>query len=156
MILGSTPISAPTFMNLPITIIVDDAYRKFKKFCDDLRCPLCSSQLDGNVHNAMASLYCVTNNDEYKVTWMSHLDHPFTEIITFWYSQYQYTIDLQYAGGGSFVTDIYRYNMDAHPSQRYKTRVEIFKYSGNRILAFRQRMEEEQFLKKLKTIKVFS
>jgi hypothetical protein len=135
---------------------VDDAYKKFKKSCDDLRCPLCGAQLDGNIHNKKAELYCVGNDDEYKVTWVPHLDHPYSEKITYWYTQYMYTIHIQYTGGTTFDMYVYRYNMDAHPSQRHKTMVLIFRYSGNRILAFRQRMEEEKFLKKLKTIKVFS
>jgi hypothetical protein len=141
----------------PIDIAyVDDAHKKFKKFCNDLRCPLCGSQLDGNIHRKEAKLYCVANNDEYKTIWHDHLIHPYSEQITYWYPQYQYVIMIQYVGGGIFDTNICRYNMDAHPSQRYKTMKQIFRYSGNRLLIFRQRMEEEQFLKKLKTIQVFS
>jgi len=130
--------------------------KAFKDFCNNLRCPLCDSQLDGNIHIKKAELYCVVNNDEYRVAWVPHLDHPYWEKIKYWYTQYMYIIHIQYSGGSIFDMYVYRCNMDAHPSQRNKTMRLIFNYSGNRILAFRQRMEEAQFLKKLQTIKVFS
>jgi hypothetical protein len=130
--------------------------KEFKDFCNSLRCPLCGSQLDGNIHDKKADLYCIGNNDEYRVVWVPHLKHPYTERITYWYTQYMYSIHSQYAGGDVFDTYIYRYNMDAHPLHRPKTMVEVFRYSGASLPAFRQRMEEEQFLKRLKTIKVFS
>jgi len=141
----------------PIDIAyVDEAHKKFKKFCDDLRCPLCGSQLDGNVHNQKAELYCVTNNSEYKCRWFPNEVEPDTEIIRFWYYPYEYEINSQQVGPSNFNMSIVHYDMDANPIWKNSTRIELFKYQGPRILAFRQRMEEAQFLKKIKTIKVFS
>lgn len=143
----------------PVNIVytyVDEEHKKFKKFCDTLRCPLCGSQLDGNVHHKEAKLYCVNNNDEYRCFWYPDQIEPAYECLKFWYYPYEYEITTSLSTSLDFHTNICKYDMDVNPIHKSSTRIELFKYQGPRILAFRRRMEEEQFLKKLKTIKVFS
>jgi hypothetical protein len=135
---------------------VDDPYRRFKKFCDSLRCPLCGSQLDGNIHKREAKLYCVNNNDEYGCRWSPGQNEPDMECLKFWYPQYQYIIGITRLSPNKFQMVVDRYNLDVVPFYRNSTRVELFNYTGQRLLIFRQRMEEEIFLKKLKTYNVFS
>lgn len=130
--------------------------KEFKRFCDSLRCPLCGSQLDGNVHPKKAELYCVGNNDEYKCRFFPDQKEPEWESLKYWYPQYEYVISVARMGPGSFSTVINRYNLDVIPFYRASTRKEVFNYVGPRILFFRKRMEEEIFLKKLKTYNVFS
>ncbi len=135
---------------------VNDQHKEFVRFCNTLRCPLCGSQLDGNIHPKKARLYCVGNNEEYKVHYLPGDPEPDTETLEFWYSQYSYKISTMRNSFGQFETYIDRYNMDAHPLQRSKTRKRVFSYKGDRLLFFRSRMEEDVFLKKLKTYNVFS
>ena len=146
---------SPLLRSVDITY-VDEAYKRFKKFCNDLRCPLCGSQLDGNVHNKEAKLYCVANNDEYKTHWTPGNDEPEMECLKFWYPQYEYVIGIQRLSPSQFQMVVDRYNMDVIPIYRNSTWKRLFKYTGPRLLAFRQRMEEGVFLKKLKTYMVFS
>lgn len=135
---------------------VDEAHKAFKRFCDNLRCPLCDAQLDGNVHHKKAELYCVTNNDEYRCRWFPGDNEPEMECIKFWYYPWEYVIGIKRFGPGNYRMTVDKYQMDVNQIHRNSTRVELFNYKGPRILALRQRMDEEQFLKKLKTIKVFS
>ncbi len=135
---------------------VDDEHKKFAVFCNSLRCPLCGSQLDGVIKKNQANLYCVSNNEEYKVEWAVDKEFPNYEQITYFYSQWQYVIRIGTRPNNDFHTRIERYNMDAHPSQRWKTRKTIFEHSGARLMVFRKRMEENEFLKKLKLYNVFS
>jgi hypothetical protein len=130
--------------------------KQFKDYCNSLRCPLCNGQLDGNINPKEARLYCVNNSEEYKVIVRPNLHSFYIEIITYWYSQFQYEINIYYIKEGMFQTSIARFNMDASPRQRYKTMVTVFNHVGSKINFFRQRMEEDVFLKKLKLYNVFS
>jgi hypothetical protein len=134
----------------------DPQYKEFAKFCNTLRCPLCKSQLDGNIHAKEAKLYCVGNNAEYKCEWHPGDDTPFFERITYWYPQYMYEISIHRQSMHVFDTRIDRLNMDVIPMYRHTTRKRMFDFNGDRILFFRQRMEENIFLKKLKMYNVFS
>lgn len=135
---------------------VDEKHKEFVKLCNSLRCPLCGSQLDGNIHQKKADLYCVSNNNEYKCRWLPNQNEPEMESIKYWYPQYEYVIEVSRQGPNTYLTAINRYNLDVIPFYRASTRKEVFKYSGPRILFFRSRMEEEVFLKKLKTYNIFS
>jgi hypothetical protein len=130
--------------------------KEFTMFCNTLRCPLCNSQLDGNIHPKEAKLYCVGNNDEYKCIWHPEESTPIFEIIKYYYSQYIYEIIINRRGINKFETRIDRLNTDAHVMHRERTRRNVFHLTGDRILFFRRRMDEELFLKKLKTYNVFS
>lgn len=143
-------------MNLTQIKYIDENHKGFVKFCNSLRCPLCGMQLDGNIQPKRAELYCVGNNDEYKCVWLSGEDEPEMEHIQYWYSQYEYVIKTLRQSPNVYYTVINRYNLDASPRFRANTRKEVFSYSGSRIMFFRTRMEEEVFLKKLKTYNVFS
>jgi hypothetical protein len=129
----------------------------FKKFCNALRCPLCNSQLDGNVHRAEAHLYCVENNSEYTAEYQSLLTIPIAETLSFWYTQYQYKIytllesDLQ-----TYDITVNRFNLDTHPDKIYQTREMIINFQSKKNTFFHKRMEESVFLNKLKTIITFS
>jgi hypothetical protein len=135
----------------------DPQYKDFIKYCNTLRCPLCGSQLDGNISNKLAALYCVSNNSEYQLQLHSNEEDPFWEEINYYYSQFQYEItSVKLGAKDQYRTLINRLNMDAHPDHRYKTREKIFEFTGKKLLFFRSRMEEKVFLKKLKTYTLFS
>jgi len=141
---------------LPIQIQYDNPqHKEFIKFCNTLRCPLCGSQLDGNLHAKRAQLYCVSDNAEYKVRWLPGQIEPDYEMIMFTYTQYQYEVTYGKDYWGNPITVINRYNMDASPTHRLSTKKEVFKVDS-RVLFFRSRMEEEVFLKKLKLYNLFS
>lgn len=131
------------------------ASKEFKAFCNALRCPLCQSQLDGNIHPKKANLYCARDNNEYRGIWLPDIPHPEQEYITYWYPQYEYEISIVHMVG-NYATVIDRYNRDMTAIHRHTSRKRVFEYQGARLTFFRQRMEEEQFLKKLKTYNVFS
>jgi hypothetical protein len=133
--------------------------KEFKDFCNNLRCPLCDSQLDGNVHPTRAVLFCVANNKEYSCVWIPGAAEPDIETIRYWYPQYEYEIFIDqiiYGCSGIFHTSVTRFNADVQRIYRESTRKVMFENRGARMLFFRKRMEEEVFLKKLKTYNVFS
>jgi hypothetical protein len=134
----------------------DPGYKEFVRFCNSLRCPLCNSQLDGNISAKLATLYCVSDNSEYKIRCRPGETVPFWEEINFYYPQYQYEISSILDVNGQFITSINRYNMDASLKNRYKTLKRVFDFTGKRLMFFRSRMEEKVFLKKLKTYTIFS
>lgn len=150
--LGSTPMFRTHFMRPLAILYIDDKHKEFVKFCNSLRCPLCSAQLDGAIHKKKANLYCVNDNNEYKTIYVPDVPEPTYELITYTYTQYQYVIE--YCGNPS-LTIINRYNMDASPLYRNSTKQEVFKCNG-RLTFFRKRLEENVFLNKLKTYQVFS
>lgn len=129
------------------------------KFYNSLRCPLCGSQLDGGIYNTKSELYCARDNREYKVTWYAGEQHPQTEELVYWYTQFRYNIyitKLKTVSTPSFSTVIDRFNLDLSPPHIEFSRERVFAYTGAKILFFRQRMEEDKFLNKLKTYNVFS
>lgn len=134
---------------------VDDQHKQFVAFCNALRCPLCNGQLDGNIHHKQAQLYCVNDNNEYKVTWSPGKSIPDFELISYTYPQYMYVIEYGTDWLHQIYTVINRYNMDAHPMHRAKTKVQVFK-CASRLQFFRKRLDEEDFLNKLKLYNVFS
>lgn len=129
---------------------------EFTRFCNTLRCPLCESQLDGNIHPKEANLYCAGNNTEYKCLWYPGDDAPVYEQLIFWYPQYQYEIIIRRVGPNTFDTSIDQLNLDLAKMYRNSSRKQVFHITGSRILFFRKRMEEDVFLRKLKTYNVFS
>ena len=92
-------------------VVQDTSYKEFKQFINSLRCPLCNSQLDGNVHPKEARIYCVTDNNEYKATWHPNQESPEFELIHYTYPQYGYEIIIRKIGD-EFRTSICRFNMD--------------------------------------------
>jgi hypothetical protein len=131
-----------------------DEYKIFKQFVNTLHCPLCDSQLDGNIHRT-ANLYCASNNKEYSSFWQPGKAFPDVETITFWYTQYQYVVSIYWQVNDTFSSSIDRYNLDASEKFRASTRVRLF-HLEERLTAFHKRMEEEEFLKKIQIYKVFS
>lgn len=133
--------------------------KEFKSFCNSLRCPLCGSQLDGNIHPKRAQLYCVRDNREYLGIWMLSESVPESEMLVYWYSEYEYEIHISrnwLKGSDVFDISVLRYNSGVNPIYKSRSCKIMFQFSGQRLLFFRQRMEEETFLKKLKTYQVFS
>ena len=129
--------------------------KEFIKFCNSLRCPLCGSQLDGNIHPKGAKLYCANNNDEYNCELIPGSKALSYEKISYWYTQYQYDIINSYRRfDDSYHAIIYRLNLDNIPY--YRVREKIFEVNGPKLTFFRKRMEEEVFLNKLKLYNVFS
>ncbi|CAB4196844.1 hypothetical protein UFOVP1290_364 [uncultured Caudovirales phage] len=130
--------------------------KEFVKFCNSLRCPLCGSQLDGNIAFKHASLYCCESNVEYTSIWKPGISDPESENLQYNFSQYRYDIYIVRLMNDKYSTKIHRYNLDVSPKYISTTRKEVFNYEGPRILFFRKRMSEQEFLKKLKTYTIFS
>jgi hypothetical protein len=130
--------------------------KEFIKFCNSLRCPLCGSQLDGNIAAKHASLYCCESNEEYTSIWKPGFKDPESENIQHNFSQYRYGIYIVRLIDDKYSIKIQRYNLDVSPKYINSTRKEVFNYEGDRILFFRNRMGEQEFLKKLKTYTLFS
>lgn len=151
--MGSTPIPATNSMN-PVPKAQPD--KEFVKFCNSLRCPLCDAQLDGNIHPKKARLYCARDNREYKTTYLPGEAVPETEFLIYWYPIYEYEINIVRMNYDMFVTCIDRFEAGVISRYRDSTRKRVFDNKGARIPFFRKRMEEEVFLKKLKTYQVFS
>jgi hypothetical protein len=131
-----------------------EEYKEFRIFCNSLRCPLCGSQLDGNIHSKLARLYCATNNDEYYGEWCPDSKLPKIEKINYWYTQFQYEISMVRHDDKNYRTIVSKLNLDNLP--RYRTRVKVFEMFGARLMFFRKRMEEDVFVTKLKLYNVFS
>jgi hypothetical protein len=129
--------------------------KEFLKFCNTLRCPLCNGQLDGNVHEKEAKLYCVNDNSEYKCTWRPGETDPFYEKITYYYSQYKYEVISQKAGSSTFDVKVDRLTTGYTSMHLEASRKRVFDHYGDRLLFFRDRMEENVFLKKLKLYNIF-
>lgn len=130
--------------------------KEFTKFCNNLRCPLCDSQLDGNIHDKRADLFCASDNAEYKAVWKPDQEFPEYELLKYCYTQYEYEINISKTGLNTFETYINRFSMDYHISRRRSSCQRVFDYSGDRIPFFRKRMDEDKFLNKLKTYSLFS
>ncbi len=128
----------------------NDKHKEFVKRCNSFRCPLCGSQLDGNIHSQRADLYCVQDNSEYCIVVRPDSDSIHSEKLMFSYSQYGYQIFIDEHG-----TWVYRVNMDDHPSKRFGLKKKIF-HIPQRITGFHKRMNEEEFLQKLQTYQLFS
>jgi hypothetical protein len=141
-----------------VWITTTDSLKEFKRFLNSLRCPLCNSQLDGNITLREASLYCVGNNDEYRGKWTPNSIFAQTETIKYYYSDFEYDITINQIGnqiGNQFVTRVIRYNADVSIKYKNSTRKELFEYTGAKLGFFRKRMDQDVFLKKLKTYQVF-
>jgi len=133
---------------------LSEEYKEFKLFCNLLRCPLCGSQLDGNIHPKRANLYCVLNNNEYSGEWFPESDLPRVETINYYYTQWRYEItSVKVSTNDVYNTVVNKMNMDNVP--RYQVRERIFEITGPRLMFFRKRMEEDVFVNKLKLYTVF-
>jgi hypothetical protein len=128
--------------------------KEFIKFCNSLRCPLCKSQLDGNIHPKAATLYCSVNNEEYKVQYFPESNIPTHEEINYYYGQFRYEIVIHKFSVNEFKTVVNKIDLDIR--KHLQSRVKIFEMFGARLMFFRKRMEEHTFLDKLKLYNVFS
>ena len=129
--------------------------KKFIKFCNSLRCPLCESQLDGGIHPSMATLYCTSNNAEYKITCVNGMSEPEYEELVYWFGHYRYNIRLSYRNG-THSTVIDRYDTDMGSLHINSSQKRVFEMTGAKLSFFRKRMDEEAFVSKLKLYNVFS
>ena len=130
--------------------------KEFVKFCNSLRCPLCGSQLDGNIHPNQALLYCVEDNTEYRC-WCHHNEpYPHTETLLYRFPTYEYEVNIYWDGSDVFNTVITRYNSDVAKRYRDSTRMLMLDYKGSRIFLLPKKLDEKAFLKKLKLYITFS
>jgi hypothetical protein len=129
--------------------------KEFIKFCNSLRCPLCSSQLDGGIHPYRTSLYCAANNAEYRVTWVNGMTDPEYEEIVYWFGHYRYNIRMS-CSNNTCTTIIDRYDTDMSPLHINSSQKRMFKVTGPKLSFFRKRMDEATFISKLSLYNVFS
>lgn len=89
--------------------------KEFKKFCLDLRCPICGSQLDGNLKPKRADLYCVSDNQEFMISYFPEDDstNHQTFAIKFFPNEYIFTSKFRRDGGFQHST-VKLVNMELH------------------------------------------
>lgn len=134
------------------------SFIEFKKFVNSLRCPICGSQLDGNIHPKEARLYCVSNNEEYRVKCSPNQNFPINESITIKYDQYEYVFStsLHVWGGDLYVNRVERYDVDVQPRYKNSTRKLLLDYTGEKLNLFSKGLSEKELLKKITTYNLFS
>ena len=76
--------------------------KEFKKFCYDLRCPLCGSQLDGNLNLKRADLYCVSDNQEFVVSYFPGENYTNYHTIRLRFFPNEYLFEIQFSRDGGF------------------------------------------------------
>lgn len=129
---------------------IDD---EFVKFCKALRCPLCGGQLDGKVHPIKSNLYCVNTPNEYKVYWSVGFKYPDYEIITYYYSDFEYKLHYRLFFHDTTLT---RYSAELNEYLKNKTGKELLRIPGPRYIIFKLGLTEKEFLNKVRTYSVLS
>lgn len=139
--------------------------KEFLKFCNDLRCPICQSQLDGQIGKTEARLYCVANYDEYGCNY--DIDHNLlyeryqfifdyrTEI----YNIIQNKISLKDKPEANYHLQIFIDNGEIKPQYREKVRKILIDSYLEKPYLFNNRKREltkEQFLKKIQIYNILS
>lgn len=127
----------------------------FVKFCNDLRCPLCGSQLDGGIYSTEARLYCVETNSEYGSTWVYGEVEPHYEQIIHYAFEYEYEI-ISRRTGIDHHTSITRYFRGVDPEYRSTGKGVMLELDAQIPTCFRQRLSERDFLDKLSLYMTFS
>lgn len=129
--------------------------KAFTKFVNDLRCPLCNSQLDGNVNQYKADLFCVSIPEEYKVYYKPNETLPDFEKIVYYFDSTCYEITSNRQGE---IFDTFIFKVDLTLNLKYRTQMaeKLLELHSSRINYFSSYMTEKQFLKKLKYYVTFS
>lgn len=126
----------------------------FKKFCNDLRCVLCGSQLDGAVYKNKARLYCVSNNKEYKAEFSEDYSFPINETVSHIFTHFEYEFHVKFIDG-LFYSCLYKKDLSLNEIYQEKDKVLLLK-CNSKLDWFRQRLSEEEFNKKIKIYSLFS
>jgi hypothetical protein len=126
-----------------------------KRFFNNLRCPLCNGQLDGNIHINASNLYCINNQNEYIINILPFQNYPIYESITHSYLHYEYNIVINMVGNGVFNTKINRYDLTYTKFSRNKSKLCLLDVNV-RIDIFRSKISEEDLLEKIGVYNTFS
>ncbi len=131
--------------------------REFVKFCNTLRCPLCSAQLDGGVTATSANLYCRATTQEYTVKYFRASPTPSERVARLNFDAVQYEIATYHEGGDSkFQNYIYKLDLSIKREDlRQKSKVLAFQLEGP-CVPLKMETEEKIFLDKIKTFIIFS
>lgn len=125
-----------------------------KIFYNNLRCPLCNGQLDGNINNLKADLYCSQFPSEYKCKYSSfQLDAPFYEQFNYFYIYWQYRLEIS-CEADRFYSNLVKLDMSFPDFFRSKSEKVLLSVKA-KIPFFQKDLEEKQFLKKIKLYLTF-
>ncbi len=136
-------------------VLNDTKFREFRKFINSLRCPLCNSQLDGNLHPKESRLFCSQSTNEYVATFIPSMSEAYTENIIHIFDQFEYNVySIRFKN--LFQTNITRFRNDFIPRYKQESRKELLEVIGPRIQFFRKKMDEKTFLNKLKFYSLYN
>lgn len=128
---------------------------EFVQFCNALRCPLCGSQLDGNIHPKRANLYCVEDNTEYRCVWIYGDKEPQFEQIIHYAFEYEYEFLFQ-RNGTERQTVLTRYYRNVNQNYRNAGKQAMMNIEAHIPLGFRRRLTEQEVSDRLKMYMVFT
>lgn len=142
-------------MRLNWLAIMNSLQTDHNKFINSLRCPLCGSQLDGNL---FSNIYCVAANNEY-VAWyragdkIPHIEHI---MITFEDIKKQYYIYYSEIVG----TIIYELDLQFPEKYKYENKIKILEIKNirlSKLLKLDQlKLNQKEFLEKISIYQTFS
>ncbi len=131
--------------------------REFVKFCNTLRCPLCSAQLDGGVSATSANLYCRANPEEYKANYFKNDPVFYKRVARLNFNAIQYRITTYHDSPDSkYKNYISKLDLSiAREDLREKAAVKMFEMEGS-CLPLKFETNEKIFLEKVRTFIIFS
>lgn len=129
--------------------------KEMKAFCNQQRCPLCDSQLEGQVGFDRATLYCVANEKEYKVAYKFGFEKPIWSRTTYFTTHFAYEVDNKHLLDELYENVIYKVDLSYNEKFQQISKQEILKYEGS-LLRFKTGLTEDQLLEKIKLYNLFS
>lgn len=134
--------------------------KEMKYFANNLRCPLCGSQLDGHVSHLEARLRCVSNPSEYEV-W--HRGKGLAKREAARVSNEFITLELVYFLEGLDDNEVPLYSIAVNELDltiprldiREKCKKQIFRYYGKKFMPINSELNTNNLLKKLELYQIF-
>jgi hypothetical protein len=132
--------------------------KQFTKFCNTLTCPMCGSNLDGNVQVKHADLFCRAYPEEYECRIKNGDSFPFirTKRVSFESFQYEEKADLvQFKDGSSeWHCTLSKIDLSMRSDLRYKFKEKLLFYFEDDFNFYKFKSEKE-FKDYLKTYLIF-
>jgi hypothetical protein len=130
--------------------------KEFKKFCNDLRCPLCGSQLDGNLNFKRADLYCVSDNQEFAISYFPEENCTNWKTFRLKFFPNEYLFEIRFSRDGAFKYSSVRcINMELRPGIAYNEAKRLLSADAD-ISHLATIKDEKELIGKLKLYNTFS
>lgn len=150
------PAPAPRTISTDESAIRAFQLKEMRKFIDNQRCPVCSSQLDGPIGYDNATVYCCTGGEkEYKAKYVFGLDVPTRSVATFYTTHFAFEIDTTHLIDDLYRNILYKIDLSLNPKYQQAEKKELLNYEGERFL-FKNSWTEEELLNKVKLYTIFS